>query len=126
MQSWADCITGTHESSFWKRQAPDIDLLTAVDVAIRDLQDISQGCGASVCEQVMQCRQMLERAFNAAVQSPRQTREIGLITSSAISLAARYAATRSAPPGGTRSKGSRILTIVPVPSDADGTIVPPS
>jgi hypothetical protein len=20
MQSWADCITGTHESSFWKRQ----------------------------------------------------------------------------------------------------------
>jgi hypothetical protein len=28
MQSWEDCITGTHESSFWKRQlvrqvAPD-------------------------------------------------------------------------------------------------------
>jgi hypothetical protein len=107
-------------------EAPDIDLLTAVDVAIRDLQDISQGCGASVCEQVMQCRQMLERAFNAAVQSPRQTREIALMTSSPISLQARYAATRSAPPGGTRSKGSRILTIVPVPSDADGTIVPPS
>src|SRR5664279_3150979 len=21
MQSWADCITGTHESSFWKRQS---------------------------------------------------------------------------------------------------------
>jgi hypothetical protein len=21
MQSWADCITGTHESSFWKQQA---------------------------------------------------------------------------------------------------------
>ena len=50
-------------------EAPDIDLLTAVDVAIRDLQDILQGCGASVCEQVMQCRQMLEPAFNAAVQS---------------------------------------------------------
>src|SRR5665647_3446833 len=22
MQSWADCITGTHESSFWKRHGP--------------------------------------------------------------------------------------------------------
>ena len=22
MQSWADCITGTHESSFWKRHLP--------------------------------------------------------------------------------------------------------
>jgi hypothetical protein len=50
-------------------EEPDIDLLTAVDVAIRDLQDILQGCGASVCEQVMQCRQMLERAFNTEVQS---------------------------------------------------------
>ena len=50
-------------------EAPDVDLLTAVDVAIRDLQDISQGCSASVCEQIMQCRRMLERAFNAAVQS---------------------------------------------------------
>jgi hypothetical protein len=49
-------------------EAPDVDLLTAVDVAIRDLQDISQGCNASVCEQIMQCRRMLERAFNAAVQ----------------------------------------------------------
>jgi hypothetical protein len=39
---------------------------------------------------------------------------------------ARYAAMLSAPPGGTRSKGSRTLTIVPVPSDPDGTIVPPS
>jgi hypothetical protein len=28
--------------------------------------------------------------------------------------------------GGTRSKGSRILTIVPVPTDTDGAIVPPS
>ena len=50
-------------------EAPDIDLLTAVDVAIRDLQDILQGCGPSVYEQVMQCRQMLERAFDSAVQS---------------------------------------------------------
>jgi len=58
--------------------------------------------------------------------SLRQTRKIGLMTSSPISLEARYAASRSAPPGGTRSKGSRILTVVPGPSDPDGTIVPPS
>jgi Integrase core domain len=25
MQSWADCITGTHESSFWKRQPSGIE-----------------------------------------------------------------------------------------------------
>jgi hypothetical protein len=39
---------------------------------------------------------------------------------------ARYTATRPAPPRGTTSKGSRILTIVPVPSDPDAAIVPPS
>ena len=43
-----------------------------------------------------------------------------------ISMKARYAASRSVPPGGTKSKGSRILTIVPFPSDPDGTILPPS
>ena len=37
-----------------------------------------------------------------------------------------YAAARSAPADATRSKGSRILTIVPTSSDADGMIVPPS
>jgi hypothetical protein len=37
-----------------------------------------------------------------------------------------YAAARSAPPGATRSKGSRILTTVPAPSAPDGAIVPPS
>ena len=25
MQSWADCITGTHESSFWKRHQDQHD-----------------------------------------------------------------------------------------------------
>src|ERR1700732_3152814 len=35
-------------------------------------------------------------------------------------------AARSAPPGRTRSKGSRILTTVPAPSAPDGAIVPPS
>ena len=42
------------------------------------------------------------------------------------SAARRYAAKGSAPPAGTRSNGSRILTVVPVCSCFDGTIVPPS
>src|ERR1039458_1753688 len=32
MQSWADCITGTHESSYWKRQPHDIILSAACRV----------------------------------------------------------------------------------------------
>jgi hypothetical protein len=44
----------------------------------------------------------------------------------AISPKARYAAICPAPPGGTRSKGRRILTVVPVSSFFDGAIVPPS
>src|SRR5664280_2620525 len=32
MQSWADCITGTLESSFWKRQP----MLGAMDLGIAD------------------------------------------------------------------------------------------
>jgi|SoiMethySBSTD1v2_1073268.scaffolds.fasta_scaffold135080_2 hypothetical protein len=30
MQSWADCITGTHESSFWKRQVRSGDILAGI------------------------------------------------------------------------------------------------
>lgn len=37
-----------------------------------------------------------------------------------------YAARGSAPPDGTRSKGNRTLKVVPVPSDRDATIIPPS
>ena len=45
----------------------DIDLLTAVDVAIRDLRDIARALGEdSVREQAEACRQMLERAFSTA------------------------------------------------------------
>jgi hypothetical protein len=47
----------------------EISLLTAVDAAIRDLRDISKGCDASVYEQAVQCRQMLEQAFHTACQS---------------------------------------------------------
>lgn len=47
---------------------PDIDLLTAVDVAIRDLRDIALALGEErVREQAEACRRMLERAFEAAV-----------------------------------------------------------
>ncbi len=45
----------------------DIDLLTAVDVAIRDLRDIARALGEdSVREQADACRLMLERAFSTA------------------------------------------------------------
>jgi hypothetical protein len=44
----------------------EIDLFTAVDVAIRDLRDIAQGCDGRVRERADECRHMLERAFSAA------------------------------------------------------------
>jgi hypothetical protein len=48
--------------------APEIDLLTAVDVAIRDLREISQRWGEeSARRQAEECRAMLEGAFEAAV-----------------------------------------------------------
>jgi hypothetical protein len=46
----------------------DLDLMTAVDVAIRDLRDIARALGEDgVREQAEACRRMLERAFDAAV-----------------------------------------------------------
>ena len=46
----------------------EIDLLTAVDAAIRDLREISSRWGEESSRvQAAQCREMLERAFNAAV-----------------------------------------------------------
>lgn len=46
----------------------EIDLLTAVDVAIRDLRDIARRWGEeSARVQADECRRMLERAFQAAV-----------------------------------------------------------
>jgi hypothetical protein len=47
-------------------EAPDIDLLTAVDAAIRDLRDIAERCGEEARQQAEECRLMLERAFEAA------------------------------------------------------------
>ena len=45
----------------------DIDILTAVDAAIRDLRDIAQGCDGKVREQADECRRMLERAYGATL-----------------------------------------------------------
>lgn len=46
----------------------EIDLLTAVDAAIRDLREIASRWGEETSRvQAEECRQMLERAFNAAV-----------------------------------------------------------
>ena len=46
----------------------EIDLMTAVDVAIRDLRDIAERWGdESVRIQAEECRRMLERAYDAAV-----------------------------------------------------------
>ena len=45
----------------------EIDLLTAVDAAIRDLREIGERCDAAAKRQAEECRLMLERAyFNAA------------------------------------------------------------
>ena len=46
--------------------ASDIDIMTAVDAAIRDLRDIARGCGRAR-EQADECRRMLEEAYQAAV-----------------------------------------------------------
>jgi hypothetical protein len=46
----------------------EIDLLTAVDAAIRDLRDISARWGEESSRRLAEeCRRMLERAFDAAV-----------------------------------------------------------
>ena len=49
-------------------EAPDIDLLTAVDAAIRDLREIAERWGDEAARlQADECRRMLERAFDAAI-----------------------------------------------------------
>jgi hypothetical protein len=49
-------------------ETQEIDLLTAVDAAIRDLRDICRdSVEGRVREQANACREMLERAFQATV-----------------------------------------------------------
>jgi hypothetical protein len=45
----------------------EIDLLTAVDAAIRDLRDIADRCDDTGRRQADECRLMLERAFAAVM-----------------------------------------------------------
>jgi hypothetical protein len=73
-------------------------------------------------------RNMLQLPHSNVLNRPRSRRVSARRTTTLrlICRKTRYAATRSAPPGGTRSKGSRILTIVPLPSGPDVAIVPPS
>ena len=48
-------------------EAPEIDLVTAVDTAIRDLRDIIARWGDEAARlQADECRLMLERALDAA------------------------------------------------------------
>ncbi|GGC57328.1 hypothetical protein [Chelatococcus reniformis] len=50
-------------------EIPEVDLVTAVDVAIRDLRDIArQSLASATREQANSCRLMLERAYEAAVR----------------------------------------------------------
>lgn len=47
-----------------------VDLMTAVDVAIRDLDDIIPFIGhASIREQAEACRRLLQESFDAALQA---------------------------------------------------------
>ena len=49
-------------------EASDIDLLTAVDAAIRDLREIAEHWGEEAARlQADECRRMLEQAFASAV-----------------------------------------------------------
>jgi hypothetical protein len=49
---------------------PDIDLITAVDVALRDLADVLPHVAlASARAQLSACRDMLQAAFNSAVEA---------------------------------------------------------
>jgi hypothetical protein len=44
----------------------ELDLVTAVDVAIRDIRDIARTCHATARDQAEACLMMLEKALNAA------------------------------------------------------------
>ena len=52
----------------WLDEEHEIDLLTAVDAAIRDLREISRRWGDDAARrQAEECRLMLERAFDEAI-----------------------------------------------------------
>ena len=47
---------------------PELDLLSAVDFAIRDLRDIAVTCTDEARNQAHDCMEMLERALRAALR----------------------------------------------------------
>lgn len=49
---------------------PDVDLFTAIDVAIRDLRDIAARTSGETRRQAEACRTLLERSYLAATASP--------------------------------------------------------
>jgi hypothetical protein len=48
---------------------PEVDLLTALDVAIRDLKDIAARTHGDTRRQAEACRLLLERTYHAAAGS---------------------------------------------------------
>jgi hypothetical protein len=64
----AEIIQFRSKADIAEEAGDDIDLLTAIDVAIRDLRDIAARCGEETARlQADECRRMLERAYDAAV-----------------------------------------------------------
>ena len=49
-----------------KDETTEIDLVTVLDVAIRDLRDIAKQCRGDTREQAEACLRMLRAALNAA------------------------------------------------------------
>lgn len=49
-------------------ERPELDLLSAVDFAIRDLRDIAVACTDEARTQAHDCMDMLERALHAALR----------------------------------------------------------
>lgn len=47
----------------------EIDLLSAVDIAIRDLREISEICHASARDRAYECLSLLEGAYAVATQA---------------------------------------------------------
>ena len=64
----ADIIPFRRKNQPNEEDYSEIDLLTAVDAAIRDLRDIAAACGEESSRKLAEeCRRMLERAYDAAV-----------------------------------------------------------
>jgi hypothetical protein len=51
-----------------KAEECEIDLLSAVDLAIRDLREISQTASEAVRERARECLEMLEGAYAVALE----------------------------------------------------------